>query len=721
MAASSSSSSSTDAQWRKLIDEETCPIKKQMLTAAFSRLQQVAATTPSKYDPALTRGGKPNRIAEVYLYCTGSEEKKYTTFTKTIARVTRFGLTFNEVLPLDGKIDVANDLSAIFFTLPIESVWVGGKRSCVSATGFTDVQIMKSITIAPGWYRFPNFTVEQKTGKDGTVYTNAASDPPQEWLNGPSALCLHTLACRLYANSRSMLRPVDPQFFPPQSLISAMELEVNGSADKTTEGEGDDDKKRNEYKLHALAYSEAFDRHVRSLGVDWQQHPDLCQQHPKSRHPFIFPLTIGRHAASRIAKDDKAIVTHMPVFFDDDIRVKAGTEVKVFEVTTKNVFSTHLTASANTTVIRTDLESGGMQVLTVAVAMRSQNFFHHLGIVNPNIAQGVLPRILSNVPMTVIATLNMQQTQSKNALSGSADQSSQCLVFDVFNPPLVDYLTMIRDNSVQVTADFAVRAVNKYIKSRSPNTPTSDTKAKASVLDTGKASTQHYIIEQNPVGALSGGLIANCMETKFTVDGKKGSQSWRFYAMTGYMPRDDALRAYYETVEAFHSAEAGSAAAQELDAQLAKFAAEFSADLSGSIDDAKYFTHNDDMTKHDIQPTTVVWAISRKLDHVQVIDYDNEQFSTDAVVKRSEYIRQFNAAKEQPVKPATPVPVEDTPSLEMTEDLCVAQPQPTPAIVIAAEDDEDEGLAAAVPSVIRKRREPTSPGKKNAVAKRNRQ
>lgn len=686
--------------------------------AAFNRVQQVAASTPTKYDPALTRGGKPNRIAEVYFFCTGSEEKRYDSFVKTIVRATRFGLTFSEVMPIDGKIVVANDLSAVSFVLPHESVWVGGKRSCVSATGFTDVQVKKSITVDPGWYRFPNFTVEQKASKDGNIFTNATADPPQEWTDGPSALSLHTVACRLYANSRSMLRPVDPKFFPPQTLISAMELEVKGIADSSSDADpDDDDKKRNEYKLHALAYSKAFDQHVRSLGIDWQCHPDLFQQHPNSRHPFIFPLVIGRHTAARIAKDDKVVVTHMPVFFDDDIRVKVGSDVKVFEVTTKNVFSTHLTASANTTVIIADLESGQMKVLTVAVAMRSQNFFHYLGIVNPNIAQGVLPRILAKIPMTVIASLNMQQTQSKNALSGSADQSSQCLVFDVFNPPLVDYLAMIRDNSVEVTVDFAIRAINKYIKSRSPNTAVSDSKAKASVLDTGKTSTQHYIIEQNPIGRLSGGLIANCMETKFAVDRKKSPQQWRFYAMTGYTPRDELLRAYYETAEAFHAAEPGSETAQALDAQLAKYAVEFSADLSCSIDDAKYFTHNDDMTKYDIQPTTVVWAVSRTLDHVQVVDYDNEMFSTEAVTKRSDFIKEFNGAKEQPVKPSTPVHVDETPSLELTDDICVAQP----TVAVVAEDDDEESLAVAVPSTGRKRREPTSPGKKSAVSKRNRQ
>lgn len=720
MAASSSSSSSNDAQWRKLIDEETCPIRKQLLQSQFARMQQAIAAIPARYDPALTRGGKPNRIPEVYFYCTGSEEKKYPTFTKTIAKVTRFGLPYVEVVPVDGKVFSANDLSAIFFELPLESVWIGGKRACVTSTGNNDLQIKKSLTIAPGWYRFPNFTVEQNTGKDGTIYTNPTSDPPQEWPEGPSPLSLHTLACRLYANSRCMLRPVDPKFFPPQSLISAAEAELKCSASSSSEAEsGDDDKKRNEYKLHAAAYAKAFDQHVRSLGVDWQQHPDLCQQHPNSRHPFIFPLCVGRHAASHIMKDDKVIVTFMPVFFDDDIRVKNGSEAKVFEVTSKNMFSTHLTAAANMTVIYSDLETKDMKVLTVAVAMRSQSFFHYLGIVNPNIAQGVLPRILSKIPMTVTATLNMQQTQSKNALSGSSDQSSQCLVFDVFNPPLVDYLSMIRDNSVQVTADFAVKAVNKYIKSRSPNTPISDSKAKASVLDTGKASTQHYIIEQNPVSALSGGLIANCMENKFTVDGKKGSQQWRFYAMTGLMPREEALKTYYETVEAFHSAEAGSDAAAELDARLAKFATEFSADLSGSVDDAKYFTHNDDLNKYDIVPTTVIWAISRKLDHVTVVDYDNEHFSSEAVYKRSEHVRQLNLSKEQPVSAPAPVFVEETPSLEMTDEICTAQP------VSSAADEyldcgDDESLEPVTPAPVRKRREPTSPGKKNAVSKRSR-
>lgn len=723
-ASSSSSSSATDVHWRSMIDNEQCPIKKQMLISAYSRVQQAAALTPAKHDPALTRGGKPNRVSEVYFFCTGSEEEDYGTFKKTIAHSTRFGLPFIEVTPVDGKIMVDSDLSSSAFTQKFKTDWLGGNLARVSSTGTTNIQISKSLTIVPGWYRFPNFTVDQNKGKNGIIYTNPSSDPPQKWNEAPSPLALHALLCRLYSNSRYMLRPVNPDYFPPQALITDMENELKGKKTASSVPEGgaaEDNKKSDEYKLHAQAYTKAFDAHIDSMGIDWPRHPELKQQHPKARHPFIIPLNIGRHAAALVTPDPKQMVTHMPVFWDDDIRVKNGNEVKSFEVTSKNVFATHMTASANTTVILSDLETGDMKVLTIALAVRTQTFFYQLGFVNPNIAQGVLPRVLPKIPMTVIASLNMQQTQSKNALSGSLDQSSQCLVFDVFNPPLVDYLSMIRDNSVQVTAEFAVRAVNKYIKSRNPNAQISDTRAKASVLDTGKGSVQNYITEQNPLTVLSGGLIANCYENKFAVE-KNGSKQWRFYAMTGHMPREDALQDYYQAVEAFHASEEGSDEAIELDAALAKYAAEFSADLSASIDDSKYFTHNGDLIKNDIQPTMVIWAISRKLDHEVIIDYKNEMFSTEAVYKRAEFIRQFNVAREEPVKPSTPVHIEETPSLELTDDVCDAQPTPT-VIAVSVDDDcadEDQSIAVQASTSGRKRREPTSPMKKNAVSKRSR-
>lgn len=720
----------SNAAWEQRIAEATDPVKKNALIAGYARFKQQAAQSVTKYDSSLVRKVSPGCIPFVYFYCMNSEqqdtpyEKKV--ISKTLYHCTRMGKPFAEVSPVDGKVEVSEDLSVLNFHLAQVNDWTSTKVASISSTGTVVIKMSKVMRVPSGWYKFGSFTVGQNTSKrDGRVYTNITCQTVEPWAEGPSYMAMHGMACRLWTNERYMPRPVDPKFYPSPMLVSEVEAEmlhakgVQQPAKETTEesassSSSSSSKPAVDYDLHDKAYAEAFNRHLRALGVEsWQLHPELCQQHPNSRHPYIIPLILGKNGSA--VKDDKnamVLTDHQPVFFDEDIRVKRDGKVREFTSSEKNPFTMHLEVNATTSVFRTALDTGECEMINLGIAVRGQTFFNYLGVVDPFIAQGVLPRVLSTIPMTIIGSLDTENTRDKN---NSVADGSCSLGLDVFSFPLIDYLEMIRANSVQVTASFAAHKVYEYMRMCKPSLKPRvvngkevvETKVNAGELaDNDELGVRKFVLDNNMVSKLSGNRIFNCMESKFLINAKKGTSTHRFYAMTGLVPDAAKLEAYYTAATRFHAAAPDSDEARTLHNELEQHAAAFSAELMLKPGLSEIFGINEQLARHDIAATTVIWAIDRELDHVTRVDYDNEEFTLEAVKKRAAHLHARADSKQSKPASSVPVVIEETPSLDAD-------------VVEAVLPIDDEVVTEEVPRA-RKRAAPTSPGKRSAVSKKER-
>ena len=732
-----SASDSRYAAWRKTIDETTDPVQKQLLESTYQKMLEQAQKAPTKYNPSLVQGSRPLCIPFMWFRCIKSETKecgsKGKKFSVTELQCTRDGLPFVEVFPTDSEISLTDDISASTFVLPHVSKWTNGRIAGISCTGNVVIRISKAVCPDPGWYRLNDVTIVQRPSKSGDMYANVSCQSLEVWKDAPSYMSLHALACRVWMHERYMPRVIDPKFYPPQDLVSQMKQKLQAEKPASSssssapppkeapeegtseEGSAGEETSTVDYKLYRQAYAMAFDHHVRSLGIDWQQHPDLFQQHPNSRHPWIFPLTLGDHISKNMKLDSDVIIQQCNTLFSGDIRVKKDGEVKTFQQTNDNKFTMHLTSSINANVMRIVKSTGEITMMTLAISMRMQECFHQFGIINPHVAAGLLPRILPTIPMTLIGSVSAQNTRDKNL----SDDTTHCLVIDVFTPPIVDYLEMIRANGVQVTPQYAINAVNAYI--RAANTPIKikENKAKAFELtEKSNNSIYKFIAATNKLSQLTEDMIHNCMESRFSVDEKKGNE-WRFYALTGQLPVEEKVAPYYEAMRRFHAAEPGSAEALELDEVLNDYAERFSADQD--LTKTEFFVPNDTMISWGVTPATVIFAVSKTLDHDVVIEYTNKLFSDENIRKHVQHIKNIKESRNRtpdsaPASSEPPAPVEEPLSLEVTDDTLAID---TPVV-----EDEEVDAIEEIPVVeapIRSRkRAPTSPGKRGAVSKKDR-
>lgn len=723
------------AAWRKTIDETTDPAMKQVLESTYQKMLEQAQKAPTKYNPSLVQGARPSSVSFMWFRCLKSTTKKCGSkgkeFHVTEITCTRDGLPFVEVFPTDSEIEVTDCLSGVNFTLPHVSKWTNSNIETISCTGKVVIRLNKSVCPDPGWYRFNDVHVVQRPAKNGDMYANVNCSSIEAWKDAPSYMAMHALISRVWINDRYMPRVIDPKFYPPQDLVSQMKQKLlsekpsssssSAPPPKEVEEVSAEDTPPNEetstvdYKLHRLAYAMAFDQHVRSLGIEWQRHPDLLQQHPNSRHPWIFPLTLGDHISQRMVLTGDTITQLCNTLFSGDIRVKQEGVVKVFGQTEDNKFTMHLTSAVNANVMRITKSTGDITMMTLAVSIRMQDFFHQFGIINPHTAAGILPRILPTVPMSVIGTVSAQNTRDKNL----SDDTNHCVVIDVFTPPVIDPLEMIRANGVQVTPRYAIDAVNAYIKSAGTTIKIKDNKAKAFELaDKSTNSIYKFIAATNKLSEQTEDMIHNCMESRFSVDEKKGKE-WRFYALTGQNPVPEQVAHYYETVRAFHAAQPGSPEALELDEVLNNYAERFSVDQD--LTKTGFFVPNETMIGWGVTPVTIIFAVSKTLDHQVVIDYDNKLFSEENIRKHMQHVKNLKESRARPVisAPASsvpPAPAEEPLSLEVTDDTLAIEP--------AVVDDEEVDAIDDVPVVEAptrsRKRAPTSPGKRGAVSKKER-
>ncbi len=739
------------ATWEKRIADETNMVKKSILMRSYQNMLEQERLGATKFDAGLVQGGRRDCVDEIYFFVTEcasrdheSKKRKGMTFTSTVFECVRFGLPFREVKPVDGKISVSNDLSALRIGLAHASAWTNGKTYIVSASGKVSIKIMKHALVSPGWYKFGSFGAEQNRGaSDGVMYTNMVCQSIEPWKEGPAFYMMHNLCCQLWTNDRFMPRPIDPKYYPPLELINDIEQEMRreksvvaasaaaarAASSSSSDAPAPEDESANmDYELMSKAFNKAFNEHLRMLGIDWQLHDELYQQSPNSRHPYIIPLIMDEATRAAIgAVDDRVLTEHQDVFFAGDIRAKkSGSELKVFQPSEKNPFTMHVNAAATTSVMRIDTTDGSVSTLKLALSMKGNVFFHHLGVVNPFVAQGVLPRVLPTIPMTVVGSPNAQITREKDDPNNEAVRT---LIIDVFNPPIVDYLAMIRNNSVQVTSAYAVHEINKYIKTHSATARINDAKASAAMLldkahDPSKI--HKHIFESNMVANITNNLVFNCFENAITVSAKKGSATHRFYAMTGLVPNEALLAEYRAAAAAFHAAQPDSDEARSLHAQLEQHAEKLSAELKKPDGASEFFLINEELAGHGVTPTKIIWAISRELDHITSANavYANEAFSPKAVRERSAYITALNEEKLRKVPPPSPMTMDDTPSLDMDavaprEDPPVAEEEPAPA-ELEVEESEDVPLVEDRPKGRKRREAPVSPGKKNAVTKKER-
>lgn len=720
--------------WEARIANETNPVKKQIMMRMYKHKTEQARVAPSKYDPSLAQGGNPYSVPEVRLFVAKSEAKDISKgdkkFSVTEFECYRMGLPFVEVTPIKGKIDVPLDQSVIQFTLPHASEWLNGKTATISCTGKISVRMMSRGAVAPGWHKFLNFSVTQKPGGNGgTLFTNVTCKETRPWPEGPAFYMLHRLACRLWTNERYMPRPIDPAHYPSQDMISAYEQQIkaekgsaaassssSSSAEPPAEGE---DNTSGDFKIYAEAFGKAVMHHLSNLGIDWQLHPELRQQVPQSRDPYIIPLNMSEDdqlMACGLATKTQTV--HSDVFFNDDLRVcQNGGEVKPFVPSAKNPFTMHVHAGATASVSFVDLETDEtVGTLVLAPKMCGQAFFQYLGIVNPYMAASVLPSILSKIPMTIIASPNMQATRDK-------DQSDEkrTLILDVFNPPIIDYLAMIRNTCVQVTPAFAVQRINEYVKACDPNAKVVEGKAKAAtLLHPDEKKIFEVIFSTNAVARVTNNMVFNCMEGKITISAKKSAATHRLYAMSPLIPGPEDLAEYRAVAAAFHAAAPGSEEAKALHGQLSGFATRHSDYLQKQVGRIKPFAEDDHI---------VIWAISRELDHVSGnTEFEDPAFTLEAVNARSAQLAKLKAASDESA-PASSAPVE-------AASVAIEPPAAAPPVAVADDpvrepatvglcgevpemDDMDMGVVEERPKG-RKRVAPTSPGKKNAVTKKER-
>lgn len=702
--------------WERRIANEHDPVRKAFLIRMRERAQGQASVGVTKFDPSLMQGGKAHCVPKVHLYVHSCEaqtiEKNGKKFSITTFECDRRCLPIVEASNVKGKIEVTSDLSAILFSLPHVSEWTRGSLGIASATGRVSVRMIGHAPVSPGWHSFIGFSIEQKrgAGKDGILYTNVSCTRTEPWLDAPPFHVLHRLCCKLWTNERFMPRPIDPAHYPPQEMINHYEQELleekslkSSSSSSSSSSADPEAAAAPDYELYSKAFAKALDQHLHELGIDWQRHPELRQQVPHSRHPYVIPLILGERNAIDAGMSAKTIETsHGEVFFPDDFRVmKGGNEVKLFEPSSKNPFTMHLTAAATTSVTYIDVATNTpIGVLTLAIAMRGTTFFHHL-IVNPFVAQGVLPRVLPKTPMTIVGSPNMQTTRDKDT-----EGFNRTLVVDVFNAPIIDYLAMLRDVCVQVTPAYAVQKINEYVKSQDPSAKIVEGKAKAAMLlnnDPGRV--QEHIFAMNKVSRATNNQVFNCFENKITVTAKKSGNTHRFYAMTGLIPNEDLLAEYRRVQRAYHECQ-DDEEQHKLAVELYHHVETITEHLSKAGTGSEWFQANPGLTSCGIAPTTVIWAVSRELDHVtSSTDYTNEAFSLEAVVERSNFIAGKSATTPAP----TPAPAPVEPSVE----------ESAPASSV---DDMDEPMATTEerPKGRKRRDAPGSPVKKTTAAKKDR-
>lgn len=729
-----------DEQWQAQIAAETDSRKKSILMQRYEMfLQTQKRAMPSvRFDPLkVVYSSNLNAIA-LEVYCSGFSTKPMTTragssFNKTILHCNRAGLPFVNLKPTP-KLIVADDLSYISFVLDHFNDWSGGYDATIPVIGNFDVQYSGDKEVTPGWYTLVGFIVTQNIGKNGVVYTNKMCQEFRAWEEGPSYMALHAKICEVWTDSRFKPRPLDPKFHPPHDLVdrclsiiqskksqtpSAQQTTGEASSSSTPAAEGDKKTDKTGPNESDLAFAEAFSLHVQSMGINWQRHPDLIYQHPKARSPYPLPLNIGSvHMKNRML-DMRGKTKYSPIAFNSDIRVKAGGDVKVYPITPTNFFSTHLTASAVLNVDMTSYDTGEQHIMSFSLSSRMPSFFHFIGIVNPNIAQGVLPRVMNNIPMSVAGSPNARNTIDLFKRHNMDDPSSD-LAVDIFQSPYIDHLSFIRENAVEVPVAFVIQEIHRYIMTMSPATKPTAGKAKVSQLYE-LVSAVKYTIDNNQLSTLTNGQIVNCFECKLSFDMSSG-EKYRFYAMTGNK-HAPTLDDYFAAVRQNHTAEPNP----DAEAIVQEFAAAFPDDFKKTIFESKFFLPNEDLINNGITPATAIFAISRDLDRIECVSYDNSAFSLSNIIKWADEVAELNAESRVKLPEPVAVVVEQAPALDDSALTAPQEPEvethaassvsEVPPAPVGAFDDSEFDAEVPVARSNRKRVNPSSPGKKNAVKK----
>lgn len=729
-----------DEQWKAQIAAETDSRKKSILMQRYEMFLQTQKRDPPsvRFDPLKVVYSSNLNAITLEVWCSGFSTKTVTartgsSFKKTILHCNRAGLPFVNLKPTP-KFIVDDELSYISFVLDHYNDWSGGTDTTIPVIGNFDVEYSGDKEVAPGWYTLVGFIVTQNTGSNGVVYTNKICQEFRPWEEGPSYMALHSKICELWTGSRFKPRPLDPKFHPPHDLVNTCLAAIQsknpqpagaqstaGEASSSSAVGADGDKKKDKKgpSESDLAFAEAFKLHVQSMDINWQRHPDLIFQHPKARSPYPMPLTIGAVHMKNQAMDMRGKTKYSPIAFNPDIRVKTGGDVKPYPITPTNLFSTHLTASAVLSIDASFYDTGEHYTMSLSLSSRMPSFFHFIGIVNPNIAQGVLPRVMNNIPMSVAASPNARNTVDLFKRHNIDDPSSD-LAIDIFQSPYVDHLTFIRENAVEVPVAFAIQEIQRYTMTMSPAIKPAAGKAKVSQLYE-LVSSVKYTIDNNQLPMLTNGQIVNCFECKLSFDMSSGDK-YRFYAMTGNK-HAPSLDSYFDAVRQNHLVTPNP----DAEAVVQEFVAAFPDDFKKTIFESQFFLPNEDLITNGVTPTTAIFAISRDLDRTEYVRYENSAFSLENVIKCAEEVAQLNAESRTKLPEPVAVVVEQAPALDdsalsVHHDFeadthaasSVSEVQTEP---VSAFDDSEFDAEVPVVRTNRKRTTPTSPGKKGAVKK----
>lgn len=507
------------------------------------------------------------------------------------------------------------------------------------------------------WHVVDGITVDRKTLSNGQVYTNINCKSVMPWKEGPTCLQMSELVTRFFSNDRYSLRAV-----PPVCLAS--KVDVYGRVPRIINESGVETPDYT--KADALFIQDTTAQvinYVRENGFasdtygHYRRYPELS---------LIIPFSVPgiRHFPTVPSTPGAVVVTCGNVAWTNELITKRSDKAKA-KATDKDPYDEKLTATAQSTVSRLDIQDGRIDEEVFIIKATCTQLHYSIGIMNVDNLKQIIGEILPKINIVLTGTVDIPAacTMDINTTAPVYTDSVPRLRVDgiplkIYRQPWVPVVTMIRTCGVPITKKLAFNLTNNYIKLNGgavKKQTTLDIKALKQSTRPNISSNFMWCTQRNTLPTLTQNRVCNLFETELDSPWKlddKTTDEWRFYSLSNAVFKK-AMDVHVQDTLRYHAL----SGPQEDEAQRFE-------EMTETLSDALRQLAMGDQSDYFATPRFgsnglfhVIFAIHRSIDHDDIEVFKNPLFDIENC-KPTEVARPRKREEPRP----TPV-IDDTDSV----------------------------------------------------------